>query len=634
MYTSRSAARWLTLAAALTVLLAACSPGEQLPSGTMKVEGEVVLPAGHGLDLASLTVVTAYGSFPVAEDGKYSALAHKDADSELGVETAGGDLLLLGVTGGPSTTLSLGSTSEALLYYLVGGMWLPAAEQDKLRDLLRGRSEIADLRQHLERLLLAGGNGLADPDDAFMDAMAAANASLLATASVYDAKHLPGICPDLAPAQAGTLSVIIHDGTISRAGAMILHNEGGLGILTMNELRRPGALLAYEVSWRDHDQVHTDVDPPLLAERVEVPATGNLEFFAALGDILTGDAPWAPVYSPAMVLPGHDGASITQYELVLIGPSLSGERSPIWYDTKFASLREEWEDIALEKSVQLVLEEMLIPLIEVYALGMVAKFDAAALARARHRVKVIYDDHLMQLGVFLKADPIGGYAAGLKFVIEEMTVNRTLRSDMINMITEALGTSEANRLSVEALDKKLATRAAASAIAFAVQTVLVGGDVTKIMTDLGTNPMVASWQAEAMPARFLIDPPSATISREFAVQKFQIVAIGDAPVGHYRFRWSTSGTHGVISDLFTEGVAIDTTSPEIWYFHEDPVTLNERHVDTILLEVFLVEAGATEIPPDATPIGKAQAVVRGESDRSGECVWECDETGLCYIYCP
>ncbi len=632
MHRWQRAASWFVLASTLAVLLGACSPGEQLPTGAMRLEGSVVLPAGHGVDLASLAVVTAFGSYPVATDGKYSALVQKDGDSEVGVETNGGDLLLLGVTGGSSSALSLTSTSEALLYYLVGGMWLPADEQDVLRALLRGRLEIAGLTQHLERLLLAGGNGLLEPDEGLMDAMAAANASLLATDSLYEATHAFGICPDLVPMQAGTLSVIIHDGTIQRAGAMILHNEGGLGILAMNELRRPGALLAYEVSWRDVDQVQTEVDPPQMVARVEVPATGNLEFFAALGDIITGDAPWAPVYSPGMILPGHDGASLTQYELVLIGPSLSGDRPPIWYDSRFASLRDEWEDIALEKSVELVLDEMLVPLLEVYALGKVAKFDAAALRRAREKVRIIYDNHLLQLGVYLKADPIGGYAAGLKFVLEEMVVNRTLRSDMINMLTEALGTSEANKLSVEALDAKLATRAAASAIAFAVQTVLVGGDVTKIMSDLATNPLVAAWQAEAMPARFLIDPPSATIRPEYAAQKFTIRAIGDPPAGDYRFRWSTSGNHGELSDLLTDGVVIDTTSPEIWYFHNDPVVLNERHVDSILLEVFLVDSGATEIPPDATPIGKAQAVVRGETQEA--CVIECDDDGICYIYCP
>lgn len=604
-----------------------------MPAGTKKLEGSVVLPAGHGVDLASLKVVTAFGEYPVASDGKYSALVHKDGDSEVGVETAGGDLLLLGVTGGSSTDLTLRSTAEALLYYLVGGMWLPADEQGTVRSLLRARPETTALAEHLQRLLLAGGNGLAEPDEEFMDAMAAANASMLPSDAVYEAKHAFGICPDLSLMQAGTLSVIVHDGTTKQAGAMILHNEGGLGILAMNELRRPGALLAYEVSWRDVDQVRTDVDPPLQVARVEVPATGNLEFFAALGDIITGDAPWAPVFSPGMILPGHDGASITQYELVLIGPSFSGERPPIWYDSRFASLHDEWEDIAVEKSVQLVLEEMLIPLLEVYGLGKVAKFDAAALQRARDKVKIIYDNHLLQLGVYLKADPIGGYAAGLKFVLEEMTVNKTLRTDMINMLAEALGTSEANKLSVEALDAKLATRAAASAIAFAVQTVLVGSDVTKIMGDLATNPMVASWQAEAMPARFLIDPPSAVISKDWAFQEFTLRAIGDPPAGNYRFRWSTSGNHGELDDLFQQGVVIDTDSPEIWYFHNDPVVLNGRHVDTILLEVFLVDAGVTEIPADATPIGKAQAVVRGEPEGEA-CVIECDDDGICTIYCP
>ncbi|MBX3142275.1 MAG: hypothetical protein KF813_00855 [Trueperaceae bacterium] len=627
--------RWQSTALAvlaLIALLTACSSGEQIPAGTMKLEGNVVLPAGHGVDLASLRVATAFGEYPVASDGKFSALVHKDGDSEVGVETAGGDLLLLGVTGGASTDLTLRSTAEALLYYLVGGMWLPADEQGTVRSLLRGRPESTVLAEHLQRLLLAGGNGLADPDEAFMDDMTAANASLLPVDALRESGSAFGICPDLAPMQAGTLSVIIHDGTTQRAGAMILHNEGGLGILAMNELRRPSALLAYEVSWRDVDQVHTDVDPPLQIARVEVPATGNLEFFAALGDIITGDAPWAPVFSPGMVLPGHDGASITQYELVLIGPSFSGERPPIWYDSRFSSLRDEWEDIALEKSVQLVLEEMLIPLLEVYALGKVAKFDAAALRSAREKVKTIYDNHLLQLGVYLRTDPLGGYAAGLKFVLEEMAVNKTLRTDMINMVVDALGMSERSKLSVEVIDAKLATRAAASAIAFAVQTVLVGSDVTKIMKDLATNPMVASWQAEAMPARFLIDPPSATIRPEYAAQKFTLRAIGDPPVGNYRFRWTTSGKHGVISDLLQDGVVLDTTAYEIWYFHNDPVVLNERHVDTVLLEVFLVDPGVTEIPPDATPIGKAQAVVRGAPDEM--CVITCDDDGICYIYCP
>lgn len=636
MHPRRTTTRLTAFAVFLAVALSACggSPGEQLPTGAIKVTGAISLPAGHGLDLAALEVVTPYGSYPVAADGKYTALVMKGADTEVGVETTAGTLVLLGVSEGASVPLSLTTTAEALLYYLVGGMWLPPEQQDTVRELLRGRGEAVSVTAHLQRLLLAGGNGLAAPDTALLEAIDAAHASLLSDAAVVSSVGRLAICPAGILPAAADLSVIIQGGTTPQAGAMLLHNPNGIGVVAHNELRRPAALLAYEVSWEDVDHNLTAVEPPVLVERVEVPATGNLEFFAALGDIVTGGAPWSPVLSPPLILPGHEGASMTQYELVLIGPSLTSDTLPIWDDPRFLSLHSEWEDVAFEKSIELFLNELLIPLIEVYALGKVAKFDAAQLKKARDRVRIIYDKHLLELGVFLKADPLGGYAAGLKFVIEELAVNKTLRSDMITMLTEALGTSASNKLSVEALDKRLAVRASASAIALAVETVLVGGDVTKIMADLATTPSVASWQAEAMPARFIIDPPLATITRDYAMAKFTVEAIGDVPDASFRFRWSTSGQHGVLDDLMGgEGVVVDTTSAEIYYFHNDPVVLNANDIDTILLEVFVVEPGASEIPAAAKPIGKGQAVVKGE-DEEDMCVWECDEDGLCYIHCP
>lgn len=636
MLRCRARTSGILLAGCLALLLASCGgpPGAGVPLGAKKVTGVVTLPAGHDVDLGTLVVVTPYGEFPVDADGAYSAFVPADGDSEMGVETENGELLLLGVSDGAAAPLSLASTAEALLYYLVGGMWLPADDQDTVRDLLRDRPEVSSVAAELERLFEAGANGLLEQDQGLEDALQEAHADLLGAFDGQMAAQGMGICPALAPTQAGGLSVIIHDGTTPQAGSMLLHNEDGMGILAMNELRRPAALLAYEVSWQDLDQNSTDVSPPQLVERVEVPATGNLELFAALGDVLTGSAPWAPVYSPAMLLPGHDGASMTQYEVVLVGPSASGEKGSPWFDPRFASLQEDWEEIAFDKSVELFLDELLLPLIEVYTMGMVAKSDAVALKKARDRVRVIYDQHLQGLGVFLKADPIGGYAAGLKFVIEEMVVNKTLRTDMIGMVTDALGESAKNKLSVEALDKKLATRAAASAIAAAVQTVMVSGDVAKILKDLNGNPMTASWEVEAMPARFLIDPPSATLAADNAVAHFVVKAVGDPPSGVYRFRWSTSGKHGELSDLLQDGDVLDTDSPEIWYYHNDPVMLSEHDVDSILLEVFIVESGVTQIPPDAKPIGKGQAIVRGQADPSENCVWECDENGICGIYCP
>ncbi len=626
----------MALAATMVLVLASCggSPGEPLPTGATRVTGVVTLPAGSPVAISALEVVTPYGSYPVDDGGRYTALALKGADSELAVHTTDGDLLLLGVSRGASAPISSSTTAEALLYYLVGAMWLPADEQDTVRELLRGRPEIDALTPHVARLLAAGGNGLGAPDQAMQDAILAAQASLLADSGLQAAVARVPVCSALlGPAQVGQ-SVIIHDGTTSQAGAMVLHSPGAPGVVAYNELRRPAALLAYEVSWTDVDQNETLVEPPVEVARVEVPATDNLELFAALWDVATGSASWAPVISPALILPGHDGASSTQYELVLIGPSLTSDTLPIWDDPRFTSLHDEWEDVAFEKNVELFLDEMLIPLVEVYGLGQVAKLTGSRLTQARAAVRKIYDTHLQGLGVFLKTGTQGSYASGLKFVIEELAVNKTLRSDMITMLTEALAMSDRNKASIEAIDSRLAAHASAAAVAFAVEAVMVGGDVTKILVDLATTSQVASWAAEAFPARFLVDPPLATITRDYAMAKFEVRAVGDPPVGNYRFRWTTSGHHGELDDLMGgEGLVVDTTSPEIYYFHDDPVVLDADDIDTVLLEVFLVENGAQEIPVDAKPIGKGQAMVRGEVP--GErCVWECDSEGVCTIYCP
>ncbi|HET8985672.1 MAG TPA: hypothetical protein VFN03_07925, partial [Trueperaceae bacterium] len=536
------------------------------------------------------------------------------------------------------------STAEALLYYQVGGMWLPVDQQDTVRDLLRGRSEATALAAHLQRLLLAGGNGLEEPDQALLDAMEAAHTSLLGDPAVHAALARTMLCPfapwpasktgtDVRPA-AGELSVIIHGGTDSRAGTMLVHNPAGMGIVAMNELRRPAALLAYEVAWEDVDHNVTEVDPPVLIEKIDVPATGNLEFFTALGDIVTGGAPWAPVLSEPLVPTSHEGATLTQYELVLIGPSLTSATEPIWNDPRFTSFHSEWEDIAFDETVELFLEELVLPLVGVYTFGNLAKFTTGRLKAARDGVKAVYDSHLLGLGVYLQAGTPEGYALGVKFVLEELARNKTLRLDMLEMVSEALDLSDRRKISIEAADARLAAQASAATIAFAVETLMVAGDITKIVTDLASAPMVASWQVEVMPARFLIDPPLALISSQSPTARFKVSAVGDPPSGNYRFRWSTSGTHGVVYDFMgSEGLVIDTESAEVMYIPNDTSNIKAGDVDSILLEVFLVDNGVDEIPADARPIGKGQAEVRGQGQED-LCYIECHDDGLCYYICP
>ncbi|MFA5567666.1 MAG: hypothetical protein WC972_03380 [Trueperaceae bacterium] len=604
----------------VALTLAACG-GPAAPAGTRTIDGQVLLPRGHQLDLATLTVTTVLGSFPVAADGKFEASVLQGAVSEVGAEDAGGALLLLGVSGGGRLELSLTSTAEALLYYAVGGMWLPAEQQDQVRELLKGRPEAAPVARELERQLLAGGNGLAEPDADLLAALEAAHASLFAGAELTEALVGPATCrAQLEAAGTGDTSIIIEPATATQAGVQVLHNPAGAGVVAQNQLRRPAALLAYEVAWEDADRVSIPVDPPVLVERVEVPATSQLELLHALLDVITGDAPWTPVLSSPLNLVGHLGASRTHYELILLGPSATDAEWPIMRDARFKAHHGEWDDIVMDKSVDLFLGEMLLPLIEMYGLGRLEQFDAAQLKRARDRVRIIYDKHLMGLGVYLTQGQVG-YANALKFMLEELAQNKMFRLDMMGVVADALSLSDKNKASIDAIEKRLSSRASASAIVAAVQGILVSGDLSKIAYDLAGAPAVVSWQAESAPALFVLTPTEARITRDMAQAEFTVRAI-TGENGNYLYRWTTSGNYGTISDYLQDGTTLDTRSPEILYTHDYPIGITANDVDTIMVEVFQVEGGATTIAPDALPIARLQALVRGEVEPP--CIPHCE----------
>src|SRR5690606_16157599 len=138
-----------------------------------------------------------------------------------------------------------------------------------------------------------------------------------------------------------------------------------------------------------------------------------------------------------------------------------------------------------------------------------------------------------------------------------------------------------------------------------------------------------------MPATYYLDPPVGLLTKDNALAVFRVLPVGDPPLGYFRFRWSTSRLHRDVDDLMGgEALSIDTTAFAARYFHEDPAVLSSDHVDTILVEVFHFEEPVEAIPEGARPIGKGQAVVRGQGEDEPLCVWECDEDGICFIHCP
>jgi hypothetical protein len=597
------------------LLLVACggAPGPGAPTGATQVDGTIVLPTGHGIDLASLVVTTPLGTYPVAADGTFSADVLSGAHAEIGVETGAGALLLLGTSQGSSVGVSVESTAVALLYYLVGGMWLPADQQDTVRDLLRGIADADTLATELRRQLLAGGNGLATPDAGTLAALDAAQQALFADVSIgalAAAGRAAAPTGAIGRTEVDGTNILIEPGDATQSGAQVLHNPSGAGVVAQNRFRRPAALLAYEVGWEDADGVLNPVDPPEFAGEVDVPATGQLELFAALFDVVTGDAPWAPVLSPSLGVAGRAEASRTHYQLVLLGPSTSAAVPALMSDARFTEFHDGWDDVLLEKSLELFLDELLLPIVEVYGLGGLAKYDAARVTQMRTRVRVIADEHLLGLGVYLRAGRTG-YADALRFAITRLVESREFRLELMDTVFEALVESDRNRAAIEAMERRLTARASATAVAAAVEAALVGGDVAKIMYDLSESVAAEGWTVISAQALFSLAPARAIVTRTEPSARFGVTPKGTL-TGSYRYRWTTSGTHGTISDLLQDGTAIDTDSSEIWYFHDRPLGIEDDDVDSISVEVFEVEPGASSIPAGAQPVARMAASVRGD----------------------
>lgn len=273
--------RILSLALGVLTLLVLTSCGSPTPppgggggGGDASITGTVALPAGQGLDLASLTVNTPLGTFPVSESGEFEADIYDGAATEIGVETADGELMLLAVTAGGTVDVSLASTAEALLYYAVGGMWLPSEQQDTVRSLLADVPEIAALEAQLQRQLLAGGNGVATPDQSTLDALATVHDSLIGHAQLTALWAAAYVEPQ--QTGASNTNIIITPSSGTQAGVEMLHSPSGAGVVAQNHFRRPAALLVYETGWEDAEGILTENDPPLpVAPSTSLPPVSS-----------------------------------------------------------------------------------------------------------------------------------------------------------------------------------------------------------------------------------------------------------------------------------------------------------------------------------------------------------------------
>lgn len=600
--------RYVFIALVMLITLSACGgTGPTPPGGDLQeVPGQVSLPAGAGLDMASLTVVGAHGSFPVAADGKFTALLPAGVVTELVVVDAAGDLVLMALREGAAVTADSTTTARGLLFYLLGGFLLPSDTHSTLRSLIGEEPALVDLSEYVEGVLAAGGRPLAGAGAALDAALQQAWTAVIG--SLEDAGSPATL---LQPQQVGgSNNIVIEPGAgVQQAGSEVIHNPVGAGVAAQNHFRRPAALLAYQVGYEDANGNAHDIDPPVLTRTVDVPSTGRLELFTAIKDVLTGEAPWSPALSEGMPLTLHDGAHKTFYELVLLGPSLDVvTRPPLYDDPRFSGQRSAWNEIIANKVLDQFFDDIALPLLESLAFGGTAAFDAAELRAFRSGFRAATDSRLASLGIYLKEG--GSYANAVKMFLQHISENSLYRNDLFESMRNALPEATRNKLHFESMEASLTSRASASAVIAAVQLSLAVGDLAALMSDLNDALPAVSWRATAAPTLFNLSPESAYFTKAHPQVELTVGTRGTV-TGTFLYRWTTSGAYGRLTDGPKTGVSLVTTYPNVWYTHNSPHNISDSQSDSVTVEVFQVESGATTIPAGAEPMARMTALLEG-----------------------
>lgn len=608
MIESRVSLRLVFLTLVVLVLLTACGGTGPTPpgDGLQDVPGQVTVPSGSGLNLATLSVVGAHGTFPVTADGQFTARVPAGVVSELAVVDADGELVLLALRDGPSAVADSITTSRGLIFYLIGGFLLPSDQHSKLRGLIGEEAALGELADHIEGVLAAGGRPLADGGAALDTALQAAWDSVLGDAHL--ARAIAAI--PVLQQTGGSNNIVIQPGAgVLQSGSEVIHNPMGSGVAAQNHIRRPSALLAYQVGYQDASGTTHDIDPPVLTRTVDIPSTGRLELFTAIKDVLTGQAPWSPALSEGMPLALHAGTHKTFYELVLLGPSLDAvTRPPIYDDSRFFSERPAWNDIIADKLLQQFLEDIALPLLESMAFGGNAAFDAAELRAFRAEFRAATDTHLASLGIFMKEG--GSYANAIKMFLANLAENSLYRNDLFEGMKRALPEATRNKLHFESMQASLRSRANASTILAAVQVSLAVGDLAALMTHLNDALPAVSWRATAAPTLFYLSPESAYFTKSHPQVELTVGTKGTVS-GTFLYRWTTPGAYGRLTDGPRTGLTLVTPYANVWYTHNSPLTIADEQRDAVTVEVFEVEPGATSIPVGAEPLARMTAQLEG-----------------------
>lgn len=265
------------------------------------VPGAVALPAGSGINAASLQVVCGNAGTAPDANGVFE-LELPDGSGTLGFARLDrGGPLLMGWLGTDAVTLSSRSTAEALLYLGLGGWLLPSTAQPALRDRIAALgSELDPLETVVAAEILAHPEGLPAHSPSIQATLVATMNELLEREGDRFARG------------------VLVEPFGEHSGVAVL-NTGGLQSITLrNSYRRRVWVSVDRTAWVDDADREHEIDEPALTFEMP-PVAGFAGVIGTIGDYFAGNVAYTPVEHGPVALRHWPDSKYTRYEVITGG---------------------------------------------------------------------------------------------------------------------------------------------------------------------------------------------------------------------------------------------------------------------------------------------------------------------------
>jgi hypothetical protein len=497
------------------------------------VAGQVVLPPGSGLDLASLQVLGGQNASGVAADGGFRVFQPGGGPAPLAL-VSGNQPVLLGYVGAAGGGVGARSTANWLLFHAVGGYRLPPSTWQQALGWIDGSAEAQGLAGVIGQCVAANPLALAQGEPAIGDALRQAAGTLVRT----NASPAPPARPARAEPEDLQAGSYLIEGPYpaQQTGLRCEHNQEGVGLVLVNDYRRHLMYFVYRVGHEDQQGVTHQLPAadwePVTGINNYLPGVNAVEgVLPSLAGLLLGQVAYAPSKSPGIRLTVKpEDAKKVFYRVVAVGPA--GEWGSIPEVLRTHPLRGQWDSAYQWMEGLEFAKEYVVPV--VFA-GLEAGNVGKTLG-GRWKLGIELADTLsaagLDLGAALRANQ---YDDALKVVIKELVTNENLREGMVKLAVN-WGLVKATEAQAEALLEHMAR------ILMIADAVVLGFDLALVSDHISRSFPFVYWDVTVQPPRVELEAggPAAN-GREPVSLAATVTPPPDLANSFLKFHWTTGG---------------------------------------------------------------------------------------------